>query len=50
MLIILQLAELFCNSVGILQQSAPPGSFAGLEKAGSKEPAVNNDGEYLVLH
>ncbi|XP_002128572.1 mediator of RNA polymerase II transcription subunit 21-like [Ciona intestinalis] len=38
-----QLAEHFCNGVGILQQSAVPGSFAGLEKSGSKEPAVTND-------
>lgn len=37
------LAEHICNSVGILQQSASPGSFAGLEKGGNKEPGVTND-------
>nr|CAB3263733.1 mediator of RNA polymerase II transcription subunit 21-like [Phallusia mammillata] len=38
-----QLADHFCNSVGILQQTAPPGTFAGLEKSGNKAPAVTND-------
>ncbi|XP_039263980.1 mediator of RNA polymerase II transcription subunit 21-like [Styela clava] len=38
-----QMAEYFCNSVGILQQNAPPGSFAGLEKTGNKEPAISTD-------
>jgi len=44
----LQLAEHFCNSIGILQQNAPPGSFAGLEKAGNKEAGVTNEGESLT--
>lgn len=38
-----QLAEHFCNSVGILQQNAPPGSFPGMEKGGMTEPAITND-------
>ena len=38
------MAEYFCNSVGILQQCAPPGQFGGFEKAQSKPPAVQNEG------
>ena len=39
-----QMADHLCNSVGILQQFAPPGQFAGFEKSGSKSPAVTNEG------
>ena len=35
----------FCNAVGVLQQFAPPGQFAGFDKTGSKPPAVTNDGK-----
>lgn len=38
-----QMAEYFCNSVGILQQTAPTENFVGLEKAGMKEPAITNN-------
>ena len=30
--LILQLADHFCNSIGVLQQSAPPGKFPGFDK------------------
>ena len=41
---VVQLADHLCNSVGILQQFAPSGSFAGFEKTASKQPAVTNEG------
>jgi hypothetical protein len=31
-LFIFQMADHFCNSVGILQQYSPPSQFAGFEK------------------
>jgi len=42
----LQLADHFCNAVGVLQQSAPPGHFVGFEKTASKPPAVTNEGDF----
>ncbi|KAF0296737.1 Mediator of RNA polymerase II transcription subunit 21 [Amphibalanus amphitrite] len=33
-----ELAELFCNSVGILQQQAAPGHFPGFDRAGGRTP------------
>ena len=43
---VVQLADHLCNSVGILQQFAPSGSFAGFEKTASKQPAVTNEGKF----
>ena len=36
-----QQAENFCNSIGILQQFAPPGKFSGFERSGSQTPQQN---------
>ena len=33
-----ELAELFCNGVGILQQQAVPGHFPGFDRAGGRTP------------
>ncbi|KAL5016178.1 hypothetical protein ScPMuIL_005767 [Solemya velum] len=35
-----QLADHFCNSVGILQQYSPPSLFTGFDKSGSKSPSA----------
>lgn len=35
-----QMGEHFCNSVGILQQCAPPSSFQGFDKQGGKSPVL----------
>jgi hypothetical protein len=42
--VVAQLADHFCNAVGVLQQSAPPGQFAGFERTASKPPGISNDG------
>ena len=46
----LQLADHFCNSIGILQQNAASGSFLGMEKSGTvtKEPAGTSEGNLLA--
>jgi mediator of RNA polymerase II transcription subunit 21 len=44
-----QLADHFCNAVGILQQTAPPGQFAGFERSPSKPPGVQNDDNALLF-
>jgi len=44
-----QLADHFCNAVGVLQQSAPPGQFVGFEKTASKPPAVTNEGDLINI-
>lgn len=44
-----QLADHFCNAVGVLQQSAPPGQFVGFEKTASKPPAVTNEDEAALF-
>ncbi|KAL1454389.1 hypothetical protein WDU94_010655 [Cyamophila willieti] len=33
-----QQADNFCNSVGILQQTAPPSKFSGFDRGGSQTP------------
>lgn len=38
-----QLADHFCNAVGILQQFAPPRQFNGFECSTSKPPLVTNE-------
>ncbi|CAK8675920.1 unnamed protein product [Clavelina lepadiformis] len=38
-----QLAEHFCNSIGVLQQNAPSGSFSTLEKPAHKEAAASDE-------
>ena len=43
--LLLQLADYLCNSVGVLQQYAPPGQFGGFERTQSKPPAVQNEGQ-----
>ena len=45
MVVCFQLADHFCNAVGVLQQSASHGQFVGFEKTASKPPAVTNEGE-----
>jgi len=37
------LADQFCNSIGLLQQSAPSSTFVGFEKSGSKEPGITKN-------
>ena len=32
------MADHFCNSVGVLQQCAPPSPFPGFDKQGGKTP------------
>ncbi|XP_063242030.1 mediator of RNA polymerase II transcription subunit 21 [Bacillus rossius redtenbacheri] len=34
-----QQADNFCNSIGILQQSAPPSKFPGFDRSGSQTPS-----------
>ncbi|ESO00708.1 hypothetical protein HELRODRAFT_192580 [Helobdella robusta] len=44
------LADHFCNAVGILQQIAPPGQFAGFEKSASAtKPAQVTSDETALL-
>ncbi|XP_064619688.1 mediator of RNA polymerase II transcription subunit 21-like [Lineus longissimus] len=43
-----QLADHFCNGIGVLQQSATPGSFPGFEKTGNKTPTESSD-DYAPL-
>ncbi|ELU04292.1 hypothetical protein CAPTEDRAFT_39823, partial [Capitella teleta] len=42
------MADHFCNAVGIMQQMAPPGQFAGFEKSVSKQAQVTSD-EHAAL-
>lgn len=44
-----QLADHFCNAVGILQQCAPPGQFVGFERSATKPPAVTNEDHALLF-
>ena len=39
-----QMADHFCNSIGVLQQSAVPGQFTGFEKSGIKPPTDQPEG------
>lgn len=43
--ILFQQAENFCNSIGILQQFAPPGKFSGFERSGSQTPQQNQQSQ-----
>ncbi|CAH0384620.1 unnamed protein product [Bemisia tabaci] len=38
-----QQAEHFCNSIGILQQMAPPSKFSGFDRSGSQTPQQQDD-------
>ncbi|XP_037079925.1 mediator of RNA polymerase II transcription subunit 21-like isoform X2 [Pollicipes pollicipes] len=40
-----ELAELFCNSVGILQQQAVPGHFPGFDRGGGRTPQQGQPAE-----
>lgn len=40
-----ELAELFCNGVGILQQQAVPGHFPGFDRAGGRTPQQAQPGD-----
>ncbi|XP_014677693.1 PREDICTED: mediator of RNA polymerase II transcription subunit 21-like [Priapulus caudatus] len=43
-----QMADHFCNSIGILQQCAPPSSFPEFDKGGMKPPATQQE-DYAEL-
>ncbi|XP_060084732.1 mediator of RNA polymerase II transcription subunit 21-like [Ylistrum balloti] len=43
-----QLADQFCNSVGILQQCSPPSTFAGFEKQLGKSPTDTQE-DYAAI-
>lgn len=43
----LQLANHFCNSIGILQQAAQPSLFTGFEKEGMSTHRVDTSIQYL---
>ncbi|XP_023017775.1 mediator complex subunit 21 [Leptinotarsa decemlineata] len=43
-------AEHFCNSIGILQQSAPPSKFPNFDRSGSQTPQQQqNQEDYVQL-
>ena len=44
----LQMGDHFCNSVGIMQQFGPSGTFVGFERTASKPAAVENEGKYMI--
>lgn len=44
-----QMAEHFCNSVGVLQQCAPSSSFQNLDKQGGKTPETQSSEDYAVV-
>lgn len=49
-LCLLQLADQFCNAIGVLQQCAPPASFSNIQTAINKDqPANPTEGWLLVL-
>lgn len=45
----LQQAEHFCNSIGILQQFAPPSKFPGFDRSGSQTPQQQTQEDYVQL-
>ncbi|XP_018329125.1 mediator of RNA polymerase II transcription subunit 21 [Agrilus planipennis] len=44
-----QLAEHFCNSIGILQQFASPSKFPGFDRTGSQTPQQQTQDDYVQL-
>ncbi|XP_044137384.1 mediator of RNA polymerase II transcription subunit 21 isoform X1 [Bufo gargarizans] len=47
--LISQLADQFCNAIGVLQQCAPPASFNNIQTAINKEQPSNPTEEYAQL-
>lgn len=45
----LQQAEHFCNSIGILQQFAPPSKFPNFDRSGSQTPQQQTQEDYVQL-
>lgn len=47
----LQLADQFCNAIGVLQQCGPPASFSNIQTAINKDqPANPTEGKSVFLH
>jgi len=44
-----QMAEHFCNSVGVLQQCAPPSTLQSFDKQGGKSPVSQPAEDYAVV-
>ncbi|KAL3856704.1 hypothetical protein ACJMK2_011427 [Sinanodonta woodiana] len=44
-----QLADHFCNSIGVLQQCAPSSPFPGFDKQGGKSPAAPLTEDYAPI-
>ncbi|XP_045466900.1 mediator of RNA polymerase II transcription subunit 21 [Harmonia axyridis] len=44
-----QQAEHFCNSIGILQQFAPPSKFPNFDRTGSQTPQQQSQEDYVQL-
>lgn len=44
-----QMGEHFCNSVGVLQQCAPPSPFQGFDKQGGKSPVPPPQEDYAAM-
>lgn len=44
-----QMGEHFCNSVGVLQQCAPPSPFQGFDKQGGKSPVPPQQEDYAAM-
>uniref|UniRef100_A0A8C0VEK4 Mediator of RNA polymerase II transcription subunit 21 n=2 Tax=Cyanistes caeruleus TaxID=156563 RepID=A0A8C0VEK4_CYACU len=44
-----QLADQFCNAIGVLQQCGPPASFSNIQTAINKDQPVNPTEEYAQL-
>lgn len=45
----LQLADQFCNAIGVLQQCGPPASFSNIQTAINKDQPANPTEEYAQL-
>ncbi|XP_044763797.1 mediator of RNA polymerase II transcription subunit 21 [Coccinella septempunctata] len=44
-----QQAEHFCNSIGVLQQFAPPSKFPNFDRTGSQTPQQQSQEDYVQL-
>uniref|UniRef100_A0A8C7VCJ5 Mediator of RNA polymerase II transcription subunit 21 n=1 Tax=Oryzias sinensis TaxID=183150 RepID=A0A8C7VCJ5_9TELE len=49
LLLRVQLADQFCNAIGVLQQFAPPASFSNIQAAINKDQPANPTEEYAQL-
>lgn len=50
LLFCVQLADQFCNAIGVLQQCAPPASFSNIQTAINKDqPANPTEGDLFVF-